>query len=813
MRSLSFHFVCVLVIFSAAARLCLGAPETSPISGTVTGRVVDEATGKPVEYATVSLRRPPRGNIVQQGVTDAEGRFRFEKLPEGDYDVDFSVVGGELHASEAVAISAEVPQAQLGVLRLNTGDVIRMDAMAVSARRQEFYNSIDRKVYNVGTDVQSAAGSASGLLQNVPSVQVDVEGNVSLRGNSNVLILIDGKPSSLMSTANRADVLEQMPADTIQRIEVITNPSAKYRPDGTAGIINIVLKKNRAPGLSGAVRANVGSNSRSNAGVSVNFNPGRYNLFGAVNVRQDDRLRTSSETRRHVDAQSGAPIVTTQSSTEHMRPLSRLVQMGFDYNLSKDDKLHAATSYQYLSFHRTSLVSNQARTVGGPVTLDYDRFRIDPEWHKTWEVEGSYQHSFANPGHELSVEVKQDRHQELEDNHYTNQFRVPVTPGQQDDTRMNPTESESSLTADYSRPLANDGKLEAGYAGDYNKDDTDFRGGFLDPSSGMWQVDTTQTNRFIYKDWIDAVYATYGRTFGNFGFLGGLRGERTLVHTNQATVHLTATTEYFRLHPTLHLNYNLTDTSQLQLNYSHRVHRPESDDLNPFPEYQDPYNLRAGNPKLRPEETHSIEAGYQYHNNDTTYLAGVYYRDTYKAFTTVTRYIDPVTLLTTHDNLASNQSGGVELVATRPIGKAVNINLSANAYDSQIDASNLGFSSKRSTIAWDGKLNAEWHATESNLIQVNSNYSAKRLTAQGYRLPTFYVNLGWRHDFQGQNLAFVLTVSDLFNSLKERTIIDTPALHDDLVRRARSRIIYAGFIYSFGRSGKKPKGIEFDSSS
>lgn len=799
----------VVVLISLCFALATKAQ--APAGATVKGSVVDQASGHPLEYAAVTLAPRTTPAESQRTATAADGAFSFEHVAAGDYALTFGLLGGGAEATRSVHVAPDQRAIDLGPLRLAAPAAVQLDRLEVSARREAFYNSIDRKVYNVGTDVQSAAGSASGLLQNIPSVQVDVDGNVSLRGNSSVLILVDGKPSSLMSTANRADVLAQMPADTIQRIEVITNPSAKYRPDGTAGIINLVLKKDRARGLSGAIRVNVGNERRGNAGINATYHRGPYDVSGTFNARQDDRLRYSSETRRHVDAQTGATINTVQSSTEHMRPLSRLGQAGIDYALTKSDRLHAAASYQYLKFFRNSTVSNQAQSVGGPVNLDYDRFRTDPEWHKTWEVEGSYQHAFAEEGHELDVEVKHDRHQELEDNHYTNFFRVPATATEHDYTRMNPTESETSLTADYTRPLPNDGKLEAGYAGDFDKDDTDFRGGFFDPAAGRWQVDTNQTNRFIYKDGINAVYATYGRTFGKFGFLAGLRGERTLVHTNQATVHLTDSTEYYRLHPTLHLNYNLTDTSQLQLNYSHRVHRPESDDLNPFPEYQDPYNLRAGNSKLRPEETHSLEAGYQYHRDDTTYLVGVYYRDTYKAFTTVTRYIDAVTLLTTHDNLASNQSGGLELVATTPLGPKLNVNFSSNAFYSQIDATNLGFSARRSAVAWDAKLNAEWHATKTDLFQLNSNYSAKRLTAQGYRLPTFYLNLGWRHDFNGKNLAFILTVSDLFDSLKERTIIDTPILHDDITRRRSSRIVYAGFVYTFGNAGrKKDKGIQFD---
>jgi outer membrane receptor protein involved in Fe transport len=286
------------------------------------------------------------------------------------------------------------------------------------------------------------------------------------------------------------------------------------------------------------------------------------------------------------------------------------------------------------------------------------------------------------------------------------------------------------------------------------------------------------------------------------------------VHTDQATVHLTDRTEYWRLHPSLHLSYNLTDTRQLQLNYSHRVHRPESDDLNPFPEYQDPFNLRAGNPRLRPAETHSVEAGYQYRKDDTTYLAAVFFRDTYHAFTTVTRYIDPVTLLTTQENLSSNRSGGLELAATTELWSKVSVNASANAFRSEIDAKNLGFAGKRSTIAWDAKLNLSWRATKVDTVQVDANYSARRLTAQGYRLPTALANVGWRHDFKDRKYAFTLTVSDVFDSLKERTVIDTPTLHDEIMRRRSSRIIYAGFIYNFGKPTKKGKkdDLQFDTS-
>lgn len=781
-------------------------------AGSIAGVLVDEQTGHAVGFAAVDLRRPPQNEVVRYTATDAHGAFRFDDVPFGDYRVDFGSVVSKSASPTTASVTAHHPQVDLGRLALPVADVTRLEKMAVSARREASYNSIDRKVYDVGQDLQGAAGSAGSLLQNVPSVQVDVDGNVSLRGNSNVTILIDGKPSPLMSTANRADTLEQMPADSIERIEVITNPSARYRSEGTAGIINLVRKHTSAPGFSGTMHAYVGNARRANTGLTANYHSGRINVFGTFSVRQDDRLRTSQDTRRHTDAATGAPIATTQNSTELMRPVNQLAELGADANLTAADKLHVSVSYAHRSFYRTSTVTNLARTVGGPVTLDYDRHRTDPEWHKTWEVDTRYQHAFAAPGHELAIELQHTWHQELEDNRYENDYRTPATPAEFDTTRMHPTETTTNLTADYTRPLSHDGKLEAGLSAQTDDDDTDFHATVLDPATGLYENDPTRTNRFIYRDWIDAAYATYGRTFGSFGFQAGLRGERTLVHTDEVTLQQTSRTEYYRLHPTLHLSYNLTAASQLLLNYSHRVHRPEGEDLDPFPEYQDPYNLRAGNPQLRPEETHSLEAGYQYHADDTTYLIGGYFRDTYHAFTTVTRYIDAVTLLTTQENLATNRSGGLELAAARSVGSRLKINFSADGYYNEVDASNLGFAGHRSTVTWDAKLNADWHAAKADTIQLNTNFTARRLTAQGYRLPMYYANLGWRHDFAHRKFAFVLTVSDLFDTLKERTIVDTPTLHDDYTRRRSSRIVYAGFTYTFGQPAKKAKSLEYDTS-
>jgi outer membrane receptor protein involved in Fe transport len=779
-------------------------------AGTITGVVMDARTKQPIEYATVTLKATD-GRVLSVAATDAKGRFVHEQVPDGDYVVAYGAVGETAAESRVFAVTATHRASDLGTLSLTpTGAPLELARVQVSAQRETFYNSIDRKTYNVGKDIQSTTGSASDLLQNVPSVQVDVEGNVSLRGSTNVLILVNGKTSTLMGR-NRAAVLEQMPADGIDKIEVITNPSAKYKPDGTAGIINITMKRKQDPGYSASVRASVGNNRRYNGSVTGNFNPGRWNVFGTVALRQDDRPRTATDDRSHFDATAGGLLSTSQRVVEESRPLSRIVQTGADYKLSDDTKVGGTFNYNYRDFVRTGTETNLSRNPGGVVTGDYDRIRTDPEYEKDIEFGATLEHTWPKLDHELKLEVQHGRTTEQEDNNYRTVRRLPVAAPTFDRSVILSTEENTEVMAEGTYNVDESTKIEAGYSWRDETSDLDFRGTFLEPVTNTWLVDPVKTNRFLYESGIHALYATAGRPFGPLGVLAGLRFEQATVDTDQRTTHVTDRTVYAKLYPTLHLNYSLTDRHQLQLNYSHRVHRPEGEDLNPYPEFLDPFNLRAGNPHLKPEDIHSIEGGYQYKHDDTSFLAALYYRSLSNGFTSVTRYLDSTTLLTTRENLATSRSGGLELAATTSVGKSVSLNFSGNVYRNEIDARNLGFSDRRSTIAWDAKLNANWNVTKSTTVQFNTNYSAKRLTPQGYRYPTHVLNLGLRHNFADKKTSFILTGSDLLDSLKERTLIDTPTLHQDATRRRTARIFYAGFIYNFGKASKKSKDdLQFD---
>ncbi len=782
----------------------------APAAGVVTGTVFDPASGRPVEFATVVAKSRPGGQPVRVGATDARGAFALEGLAAGDYVLAYALVGGAREATAEFSLGAARSRVDLGRLALGAEAAVKLDKVEVAARREAFYNAIDRKVYHVGKDLTSAAGSASDLLQNVPSVQVDIDGNVALRGDANVLILIDGKTSAMMGR-NRAAVLEQMPADSIEKIEVVTNPSAKFKPDGTAGIINLTLRKNRAAVSYASVSAAVGNDGRYNASVAAGVPVGKSTLNASAAVRQDDRARTVQDDRAHLDPAAGGFVATAQRTTEDARPFSRIASLGLDRKLAERTRLGAEARYNHRDFRRGSTVTNLSRGAAGELTGDYDRQRLDLEWQKDLEFTAKLQHAFAAEDRELTVELRHGRTTEQEDNRYTNVYRAPARAPLLDFTLIRQKETNTELSADYAHPLGGEAKLEAGYNGQRSEGDMDFRGSFIDPA-GALRVDAARTNRFIHAAAVHALYGTLARKFGPFAVLAGLRFEHAVIDTNQVTARLLGSRDYNRLYPSLHATWDLTAAQQLQLNYSHRVRRPEGDDLNPFPEYQDPFNLRAGNPRLLPEDIHAIEAGWQRRQGDTTLLATAYYRYRYHARTEVTRYIDSVTLLTTKENLGTSTASGLELGATTRLKDRLALNFSANAYRGEIDAGNLGFGARRAAFAWDAKLNASLDLTKATLVQFNASYTARRLTPQGYRDPAKVANLGLRHNFPDKKTALTLTVSDVLDSLRERTHIATPILRQEITRRRSSRIVYLGFTRNFGKPARKPKKdeLQFD---
>ena len=388
-----------------------------------------------------------------------------------------------------------------------------------------------------------------------------------------------------------------------------------------AGIINLVLKKDKQLGLNGLVSANFGNYNRYNSNFSLNYNPGKFNVFGSYSLRQDERLRYTDDYREHFIPESDTIYYTHVVSKDLSRSLSHIVQLGGEYKINPNNTIGVTTSYNYRSFERNANDVNVWQNTHLDTTKYYDRSRVDPEFEKDLEFSANYVHSFSKEDHNLTIDYTTSNSNEQEDNHYTNTYYIPDIQPTYDNTLIKQSDRESQFSVEYSNPIMEDITFEAGYLLEASKNDMDFYGEYYDLFKLGWAKDTIKSNRFIYNQTIHVLYATYGEKFGKLGILGGLRAEETLADANQVTTDTVIKNNYFRIYPSLHLSYQISDLHELQLNYSHRVRRPEGDEMNPFPEWQDPYNLRMGNPYLKPADIHSIEFGYHYKKKTTSFLS------------------------------------------------------------------------------------------------------------------------------------------------------------------------------------------------
>lgn len=794
-------YYCVLLMLFLAA--VSSAQEINV--GTIKGSVIDVETGKPVEFVNVVVRKTADTAIVTGQATDAAGKFEMANIPDGEYTVRFSLLGYKEKSSKKFLIDAQHKHLNLGEVQLIPA-IVDLDEVIVSAEKSMYNMSIDRKVYNVDQDMMSKAGSASDLLQNVPSVQVDIDGNVTLRGSSNVLFMLNGKTSPLLRN-NSAVVLQQMPANTIEKIEVITNPSAKFSPDGTAGILNIVLKKNTAAGLNGDLAGNTGNQDRYNGTLRLNYNPGPWNLYGSFGMRRDIRNRINTDNRRQIDSTASLSYYN-QSQTSYASPTASIASAGCDYHVTGSDQAGLSGNYFDNLFTRTENADNMLLDSALNPVNQYNRSRIDYEYEKEYGFTTYFQHDFPKEDHTLRLEYTASWSPEEEDNHYTNLYQLPVTGTSFDNALIQNRENRGQLTLDYSDPIVEHGQLEAGYSGDFFSMENNFVITNFDFGRQQFITDLTKTNLFGHEESIQAAYVTYKQSFGAFGLMAGLRAEHAAVKSHLVTLDSVITNDYSAWYPSMHFSYKLNPGAELQLSYSRRTRRPESDDLNPFPEWRDPRNIASGNPRLLPEYIHSLELGCQFETELFTITPALYYKYTYNRFTVVTIPVNDTLILTTHQNLSNDRAGGLEVVVSANIGEAVTAHWTANAYVNTIDATNLGYAGDRSINTWSSALTLNVNLTGATRWQINSNYNASRLTPQGEYSPGYIVNTGFRHDMEDGKLSIILTMSDIFKSMKRELALDTPSLYETTVNKRDLRSIFLGFTWHFGVMPKKMKQEE-----
>ncbi len=776
----------------------------------INGTIVDKKSIQPIEYASIILSNKNNVAASKTVISNKRGKFTIDSIAPGNYKISINYMG--LTVPElSITVAANSGNINLGNLEMELG-TNTLSEVSVTAKKNMINSTIGKKVYNTSQDIMAQSGSASDILRNVPSVEVDIEGNVSLRGSGELMILINGRPSPLMGKS-RAEVLQQIPANTIERIEVITNPSAKYRPDGTAGMINIVMKKNLKAGYNGNVTGNMGNKERANASATINYKAGKLNSFATYSIRQDERNRFGNTDRRFTDSITGATTgYYTENYRSKARPLSHLLRGGVDYTINKLNSVGLSGSFLTNRLERYDLYERTFFDKNMQITQRLDRTRFAPAQEFENDFTAYWQHNYDKEGKELRVEFTASSQSEDEKNYYNNQYYFPVKLSIPDNNWVNQIEYNQQATLDFVNPIGEDAKLELGYAGSFIQQDIDFYTENYNPITGNMVKNPLTSNRFKLNQKVHAFYGTYSNSIGKIEYSFGLRGEQSYIESNLVTRDSIINNQYFNIFPTVQFSYKLKK-GELQLNYSKRVNRPDGDELNPFPEYLDPINLRAGNPYLLPEFIHSVEFGYQWKNNLFTVVPSIYYRYKYNGFTSITQKINDSAFLTTQQNLSNDQSTGFELVISARPTKTITANLSTNVFYNTINFGTIAVPNKKSILSMSTNFNASAAITKTTMFQFTCIYRSARQSVQGFFAPTFVMNMGLRQDMMKNKLSVVATLSDVFSTLKQRSELNTKFLSQNQLTSRDAQVFYVGFNYRFGKTTKKTEDkMQFDNS-
>lgn len=773
----------------------------------VTGKIIEQETNLPLEFANVTVY-DAANTIINGGLTDANGAYSIEVAP-GTYTVKFDFISFKPAQTDAREIMADT---DLGVISL-AADVTLLNQVEIVAERSTVEIKLDKRVYTVGQDMMVKGGSVSDVLDNVPSVSVDAEGNVALRGNQSVTILIDGRPSNLAGS-NVADVLRLLPAESVDKVEVITNPSARYDAEGGGGIVNIILKKGKADGFNGSIAATTGYPENHGITANLNYRSEHYNLFSNLGYNYRSNPGNSINNSEYLDENDNIT-----SRVNERRENDRL-QKGFNASFGMEWFLNETLTW-------TNSVSGRRSSGDNPTDTYYDNFgaagnflstryrkNIEDEKDTNIRYSTNLVKKFNNEGHELKIDASVSKSNDDE-----NSIINDATLGTPDIVNSNERtfniedEDRVLIQTDYVLPFGKDSRFEAGYRGSFTTLETDAKAETL--IDGAWVNNENFTNFLQYKEKVNALYTQYGSKIGKFSYLFGLRWEDSNIDVNLLNTGEYNNKRYNNFFPSAFFAYEFSESSSASVSYSRRINRPRGRFLNPFSGLESNINIFRGNPDINPSLTHAIDIGYLHKWKDITLSTSAYLNVTDDTFQFVRRRdgetVDgtPITL-TTPINLAKEYRFGFEFNINYNPFKWWRINSNFNFYrnetkgdytfvyeeDGETIVDYQDFN--RSAYSWTTRVNNKINLPLKIDWQLNANYEAPQNNAQGRRVGVASANTSFSKDVLNDRATIGLNIQDIFNSRKmkfENYIPGELRSYNEMQWRQRS--VTLSFTYRF----------------
>lgn len=769
----------------------------------ISGRVIDAQSKKPLSFASVAILNQVDRKVVGGTQTDENGSFSIKNVSPGTYLLRVGYVGFQTYERPNVTVAPNAPLDLKDVeLKLSGKNVLQ--EVVVQGSPPDMQIGIDRKIFNVDQSLVSQGGSVTDLLSDIPSISVDADGAVSLRGSSGVRILIDGKPSA-MAGSDITQVLQSLPSNAVQRVEVITNPSSKYDAEGQSGIINIILKKNLRTGMNGSVTASGGSYRNYNGGIALNYRDSSFNYYGNYDYRKSRRLSEGRSDTRYLENNGFIDNRNEgdRSGTGHTAKLgvdyffNQTTTIGLSGNISiRDNQRNEDIFYRY----------ENLPDLNGTST----RYSRQTEDDFGYDLNLDFKKEFKNQGEELTFNAAYGRNKEDGVNTFNQLFSNPASP---EDRQINDTYERGdniNIQLDYIRPITEQSKIEAGYRSTIEKDDESQSSLRFDPATGYYLPDYNVSNKFNLEEIVHAAYLNYQNKFNkSLGYQIGLRAEQAYLNTitenvdpatSEAERFTPGRLDYFRIYPSLFLTQTFSEDQQLQLSYTRRVSRPNGWQVNPFINISDPLNIRRGNPNLKPEDIHSFELGYTRNIGKTTLTSAVYYRRVNDVIQNITQRIEGSSAATISEwrNISMNESTGFEFISKSDIGEALDLTGNLNIYYNRFKGSPEFGLAGRDGINWDANLASNIRITGNLSAQIRGNYSAPRVLAQGRSIGNFVTDAALRWSLLKNKGSLLLNVRDVFNQRRFGGYTQTEQFIRNFRDRRSLRMAMLTFSYRFG---------------
>jgi len=794
MKFISFLFL--IMTFASITKA-----EEIKSTGTITGNVTDSLTRQAVEYANITLYRTKDSVLVQGTVTNVKGDFVMDKLPFNNYYIACDFIGYKKIFIRNIIINSNNPKVFIGNIKLPV-IASQLSEFTVVGEKKMVEYSLDKKVINVEKNITSTGGTAVDALRTIPSVTVDVDNAVSLRGQSNVVILIDGRPSSIS-----ASTLDQIPASSIEDIEIITNPSAKYNPEGMGGIINIKLKKRKSQGFNSMVTLGAATGNKYSGSLNLNYNMKKVNLFASYDTRYDHRTGYGDVTQTTFVNDTASYL--KQHASNYRNSNANNVKLGIDYFINTKNTITLATT---LNNNFRSGLENTLSTRDDYNHILYDYYETDDNSTvntNSIDYTINYKKTFDKKGKELTADAIYSTSEVNDKDHIVNQtlnsdntdLGNPILNNTVNDNKF----STVTLQANFVNPLKNkNSKYELGYQSIFKNTNDNFNYYDFAALTHSWIDSTNLSNNFIYSSQTHAVYGVYNNSFNKFSYQGGLRLEQTFTSSDQKVTNEKYNFNYFNFFPSLHLAYNFSEEQAIQLSYSRRINRPDVNALNPVIDYSHPESIRYGNPKLKPEYINSLELGYFKDWKKTVVNADVFYHqinDVIKRMISVDS--NRISHMTTV-NLSSGISYGVEANVEQQIFKFWRVTANFSYFRTVINGDNVNTDLTNNNYSWNTKFTSNTMLPKKFILQITGFYNGPMVTPQGEMKPMYSIDAAIKKDFLKNNkLSVSVRVSDIFNTLKFDMTSQGSNFNGEMIRKRETRVGYISLIYRIGGQQSK----------